>query len=38
MAVDRESWVHGIKIRKDKPFVWDFSTPPDVMFAGPAKG
>jgi len=34
---DRESWVHGIKIRKDKPFVWDFSTPPEVLFAGPAK-
>ncbi|NQT14447.1 MAG: hypothetical protein HQ582_16950 [Planctomycetes bacterium] len=37
MALDRESWVHGIKIRKDKPFVWDFSTPPEVMFASPAK-
>lgn len=36
-AFDRESWVHGIKIRKDKPFVWDFSTPPEVMFASPAK-
>lgn len=33
----RESWVHGIKIRKDKPFVWDFSTPPEVLFASPAK-
>ena len=37
MAIDRESWLHGIKIRKDKPFVWDFSTPPEVMFASPAK-
>jgi hypothetical protein len=37
MALDRDSWVHGIKIRKDKPFVWDFSTPPEVMFATPAK-
>lgn len=37
MSVDRDSWVHGIQIREDKPFVWDFSTPPDVMFASPAK-
>ncbi len=36
-AIDRASWIHGIKIRKDKPFVWDFSTPPEVMFATPAK-
>ena len=37
MSVDRDSWIHGIQIREDKPFVWDFSTPPDVMFASPAK-
>jgi hypothetical protein len=27
----------GITIRKDKPFVLDFSNKPDVMFASPAK-
>jgi hypothetical protein len=32
-----DDWVYGIKIRKDQPFVWDFSTPPEVMFASPAK-
>jgi hypothetical protein len=37
MAIDRESWIYGIKIRKEEPFVWDFSTPPKVMFASPAK-
>ena len=37
MAVYSKSWVYGIEIRKDKPFVWDFSTPPEVMFASPAK-
>ncbi|MHC4402785.1 MAG: hypothetical protein ACYTG0_24245 [Planctomycetota bacterium] len=36
--MDRErSHVYGIKIRKDKPFVWDFSNTPEVMFATPAK-
>ncbi|MGO8926842.1 MAG: hypothetical protein ACLQU3_08130 [Limisphaerales bacterium] len=29
--------VYGITIRKDKPFVLDFSNKPDVMFAFPAK-
>ncbi len=29
--------VFGIEIRKDKPFVWDFSNQPEVMFASPAK-
>ena len=29
--------VYGIKIRKDKPYVLDFSNEPDVMFASPAK-
>jgi len=29
--------VYGIAIRKDKPFVLDFSDKPDVMFAAPAK-
>ncbi len=29
--------VYGMTIRKDKPFVLDFSNPPDVMFALPAK-
>jgi hypothetical protein len=27
--------VYGIQLRKDKPFVWDFSNKPDVMFAVP---
>lgn len=30
--------VYGITIRKDKPFVMDFSNPPAIMFAGPAAG
>ncbi len=34
---DYRTWVYGIKIRKDEPFVWDFSNPPEVMFASPAK-
>jgi hypothetical protein len=29
--------LYGIAIRKDKPFVLDFSNKPDVMFASPAK-
>lgn len=29
--------VHGITIRKDRPFALDFSNKPDVMFASPAK-
>jgi hypothetical protein len=29
--------VYAIAIRKDKPFVLDFSNKPDVMFASPAK-
>jgi hypothetical protein len=29
--------VYGIAIRKDRPFVMDFSNKPDVMFASPAK-
>jgi hypothetical protein len=29
--------VYAITIRKDKPFVLDFSNKPDVMFASPAK-
>jgi hypothetical protein len=29
--------VHGVKIRKDKPFVLDFSNEPEVIFASPAK-
>ncbi|MHC4402784.1 MAG: hypothetical protein ACYTG0_24235 [Planctomycetota bacterium] len=28
--------VHGIRIRKGKPFVWDFSNEPEVMFTSPA--
>jgi len=29
---------YGIKIRKDKPFVLDFSNKPEMMFISPAKG
>ena len=29
--------VFGMKVRKEKPFVLDFSNPPEVMFASPAK-
>ncbi|MBN1590679.1 MAG: hypothetical protein JW888_14290 [Pirellulales bacterium] len=29
--------IYGIKIRKNKPFVLDFSNKPEVMFASPAK-
>ncbi len=29
--------VYPISIRKDKPFVLDFSNKPDVMFASPAR-
>jgi hypothetical protein len=35
--IDRSAWIYGIRIRKDEPFVWDFSTPPEVMFASPAR-
>jgi hypothetical protein len=35
--IDRDAWRYGIKIRKDEPFVWDFTTPPEVLFASPAK-
>lgn len=28
---------HPIKIRKDRPFVLDFSNPPEVLFARPAR-
>ena len=30
--------IYGIKIRKDKPFVLDFSNEPEVVFASPTKG
>ncbi len=30
-------WVYGIHIREDKPFVFDFSNKPAVMFASPAR-
>lgn len=36
-SIDRDAWVYGIKIREDKPFVWDFSNTPEVMFTSPAK-
>jgi hypothetical protein len=31
------SRTYGIKIRKDEPFVFDFSNKPEVLFARPAK-
>ena len=30
--------VYGLAVRKDKPYVLDFSNKPDVMFASPARG
>ena len=36
-SIDRDAWVYGIKIREDKPFVWDFSNTPEVMVTSPAK-
>ena len=35
-TIDRR-WVYGIHIREDKPFVFDFSNKPVVMFASPAR-
>ncbi len=29
---------YGIKIRKDKPFILDFSNKPEMMFVSPSKG
>ncbi len=29
--------VYGIKVRQDKPFIFDFSNKPEVMFVSPAK-
>jgi hypothetical protein len=29
--------VYGVHVRKDKPFVLDFSNKPEVLFASPAK-
>jgi hypothetical protein len=31
-------YVYGLKIRKNEPFVLDFSNEPQVMFASPAEG
>ncbi|HLA83873.1 MAG TPA: hypothetical protein VJL29_03685 [Thermoguttaceae bacterium] len=36
-AMDHGPPLFAIKIRKDKPFVLDFSNEPEVMFASPAK-
>lgn len=36
-ATSGREWVYGIKIRKDEPFVLDFSHKPEVLFANPAK-
>ncbi len=33
----RRTRTYGIKIRKDEPFVLDFSNKPEVLFASPAK-
>ncbi len=35
---ERGAPVYGVKVRKDKPFVLDFSNLPQVLFASPAKG
>ncbi len=35
---ERGAPVYGVKVRKDKPFVLDFSNEPQVLFASPAKG
>jgi hypothetical protein len=32
-----EKWTYGIKIRKDRPFVLDFSNKPEVLFIGPRR-
>jgi hypothetical protein len=37
-AILDDRWSHSIKIRKDRPFVLDFSNRPEVMFLSPAKG
>jgi hypothetical protein len=34
---DFENRTYGIKIREDKPFIFDFSNKPEVMFASPVK-
>ncbi len=34
---ERGAPVYGVKVRKDKAFVLDFSNPPQVLFASPAK-
>lgn len=36
-AMDRTR-TYGFKIRKDKPFVLDFSNKPTILFASPARG
>ena len=35
--ITTRSPVHAFKIRKDKPFVLDFSNKPEVLFASPAR-
>ena len=30
-----EKWIYGIKIKKDRPFVLDFSNEPEVLFIEP---
>ena len=32
-----EKWIYGIKIRKDHPFVLDFSNEPEVLFIEPTR-
>ena len=34
---DARPYVYGIKIRQDKPYIFDFTNKPDVLFASPAK-
>lgn len=32
-----KKWVYGVQIRKEKPFVLDFSNKPEVLFVSPGK-
>ena len=37
MGYSGQPAIYGIHIRENQPFVFDFSTPPEVMFASPAR-
>jgi hypothetical protein len=36
-AILTRRWIYGIKVRKDEPFVLDFSNKPEVLFASPGR-